>query len=137
MGKLISTTSLVYTLSLIRLHSRVASEKIEFKHISEDIKIKLVQRNKAKYPAKIMASREDVEAKLNASFSPIHLNLEDLSDGCGAKWHAIVVSDKFNGVPLKDRHQMVYAALEEEMKSIHALTMKTWTKEQWEKNKNK
>ena len=84
-----------------------------------------------------MASGEDLEKSLKASFSPIHLSLEDLSDGCGAKWNAIIVSDKFQGVPLKDRHQMVYKALEEEMKSIHAITMKTWTQEQWEKNKNK
>lgn len=84
-----------------------------------------------------MATREALEGKLTESFSPLHLSLEDLSDGCGAKWNAIIVSDKFNGVPLKDRHQLVYAALKQEMETIHALTMKTWTQEQWEKNKNK
>ena len=84
-----------------------------------------------------MASKETLEGKLTESFAPIHLSLEDLSDGCGAKWNAIIVSEKFNGVPLKDRHQLVYAALKTEMATIHALTMKTWTQEQWEKNKNK
>jgi len=46
-----------------------------------------------------------------------------------------VVSDKFEGVPLLKRHRMVNDVLVEEMKLIHALTMKTWTPAQYESKK--
>jgi len=44
----------------------------------------------------------------------------------------IVVSDKFEGMGLLDRQRAVHAALEEEMKTIHAITMKCKTLKQWE-----
>ena len=36
---------------------------------------------------------------------------------------------------LMGRQRMVHEALGEHMKTIHALTMKTWTPEQWEQRK--
>ena len=60
-------------------------------------------------------------------------NIEDISGGCGTSFSTVIVSDKFTGKPLLQRHRMVNSALEDEMKSIHALTMKTLTPEQWEK----
>ncbi|PRP89444.1 bolA-like protein 2-like [Planoprotostelium fungivorum] len=61
---------------------------------------------------------------------------EDESSGCGAKFSVIVVSSHFVGKPLLDRHRLVNDSLKEELKSIHALTLKTWTPEQYEKKKN-
>ena len=58
--------------------------------------------------------------------------VEDLSDGCGAKIDIVVVSNKFDGMGLLDRQRAVHAALEEEMKTIHAITMKCKTVKQWE-----
>ena len=58
--------------------------------------------------------------------------VEDLSDGCGAKIDVLIVSDKFDGMGLLDRQRAVHAALEEEMKTIHAITMKCKTAKQWE-----
>ena len=55
----------------------------------------------------------------------------DLSDGCGAKIDVLVVSDKFEGLGLLDRQRAVHAALEEEMKTIHAITMKCKTVKQF------
>lgn len=57
----------------------------------------------------------------------------DVSDGCGAKFDCIIVSPVFEGKAPLERHRMVNAALEEEMKSIHAFTMRTLTPAQWEK----
>jgi len=51
------------------------------------------------------------------------------------KLDLIVVTDKFEGVPLLKRHRMVNDVLVEEMKLIHALTMKTWTPAQYESKK--
>ena len=41
----------------------------------------------------------------------------------------------FEGMGLLDRQRMVNGALREEMASIHALQMKTWTPAQFEKKK--
>ena len=47
-----------------------------------------------------------------------------------------IASAKFEGVPLLERHRMVNDALREEMKQIHALSLKTWTPEQWQQRKD-
>uniref|UniRef100_A0A182NUR9 dolichyl-P-Glc:Man9GlcNAc2-PP-dolichol alpha-1,3-glucosyltransferase n=1 Tax=Anopheles dirus TaxID=7168 RepID=A0A182NUR9_9DIPT len=55
----------------------------------------------------------------------------DESDGCGGKFRVVVVSTQFQGKPLLQRHRLVNAALEEELKTIHAFSQKTYTPEQW------
>ena len=64
-----------------------------------------------------------------------HVECTDLSDGScdGAKIELLVVSKKFDGVPLLKRHQMVNNLFAVELSSnqIHALTMKTWTPKQY------
>jgi len=62
--------------------------------------------------------------------------VEDQSGGCGAKFSAIIISKDFEGKSLLERHRMVNDAIKDEMKDIHAFSMKTWTPEQWEKKKN-
>lgn len=49
--------------------------------------------------------------------------------GDGSKFEARVVSDKFEGLSTLHRHKMVYAVLDEHIKSgaIHALTIKAHT----------
>ncbi|EDO30361.1 predicted protein [Nematostella vectensis] len=74
-----------------------------------------------------------VEEKLKKEFEASHVEVKDLSDGCGAKIEAVIVSEKFQGKPLLQRHKMVYGCLEEEMKTIHAFSQKTYTPEQWAK----
>ena len=57
-------------------------------------------------------------------------------DGDGTNFEAVIVSDTFNGKTLLERHKLVYNALGEAMKEkIHALSLKTYTPEQWEKIK--
>lgn len=52
-------------------------------------------------------------------------------DGDGAHFDAVIVSPDFEGKTLIQRHQMVYRALGDKMKSeIHALSMKTLTPEE-------
>ncbi|KAJ8682277.1 hypothetical protein QAD02_018069 [Eretmocerus hayati] len=58
----------------------------------------------------------------------------DDSDGCGAKFSVIIVSDKFEGKPLLQRHRLVNDALAEELKEIHAFSQKTLTPEQWKQH---
>ena len=48
--------------------------------------------------------------------------IEDTSGGCGQAFEVIVVADKFEGLTLLKRHRLVNAAIEEELKSIHAFS---------------
>ncbi|KAK7111771.1 uncharacterized protein [Littorina saxatilis] len=80
--------------------------------------------------------KEELEKKLRSELDPAHLEVDDQSDGCGAKYQVLIVSQKFDGVkPTIKRHRMVHGAIEEEMKSIHAIQLKTMTPEEWEKLK--
>jgi len=53
--------------------------------------------------------------------------------GDGSKFEARVVTDEFEGLSTLKRHKMVYAVLDEHIKSgaIHALTIKAFTKSEW------
>ena len=50
-----------------------------------------------------------------------------MSDGCGAKFVAKIVSAKFEGLPLIQQHRLVNETLAEEMQTIHSFRMKTMT----------
>ncbi len=52
--------------------------------------------------------------------------------GDGQHFEAIIVSEHFNGLRSVARHQKVYQALGDRMRAeIHALSMKTYTPEEW------
>ncbi|RMH16810.1 MAG: BolA/IbaG family iron-sulfur metabolism protein [Gammaproteobacteria bacterium] len=52
-------------------------------------------------------------------------------EGDGTHFEATIISPAFAGQPLVKRHQMVYAALGDSMRSaIHALSMRTLTPEE-------
>lgn len=68
---------------------------------------------------------------LNAS----HVDIQDISGGCGASFAALIVSDAFQGKSALQRHRLVNGILKDEIKAIHAWTPKCLTPEQWEKAK--
>mmetsp|Transcript_1140 Transcript_1140/g.2598 ORF Transcript_1140/g.2598 Transcript_1140/m.2598 type:complete len:88 (-) Transcript_1140:437-700(-) len=83
------------------------------------------------------SSAEKVREILTSSaLRPDYLLVEDSSDGCGSKFDLIVVSAQFVGKALLERHRAVHEALGSEMDEIHAVTMKTWTPEQYEAKKD-
>jgi len=55
--------------------------------------------------------------------------------GDGSHYEAIVVGDCFEGKSMLEQQKMVYATLNQHIKSgqIHALSIKTYTPTQWEK----
>jgi acid stress-induced BolA-like protein IbaG/YrbA len=54
--------------------------------------------------------------------------------GDGQHFEAVIVSAEFRGKSRIQQHQAVYRALGERMREeIHALSMKTFTPEDWEK----
>ena len=57
-------------------------------------------------------------------------------DGDGTHFEALIVSTEFEGKSLIERHKLVYGVLGDAMKErIHALSLKTFTPEQWESQK--
>ncbi|KAL6219752.1 hypothetical protein ACLB2K_007511 [Fragaria x ananassa] len=77
-------------------------------------------------------TKEQVEATLTSKLKPTHLEVVDTSGGCGASFVIEIVSEQFEGKRLLERHRVVNSALEEEMKEIHALSIKkALTPEQW------
>ncbi|KAJ6751252.1 hypothetical protein OIU85_001748 [Salix viminalis] len=77
-------------------------------------------------------TKEQVESTLKSKLNPSHLEVIDTSGGCGASFAIEIVSEQFEGKRLLERHRLVNSALEEEMKEIHALSIKkAVTPAQW------
>ncbi len=69
---------------------------------------------------------EQLEAKIRNGLTSVeYVKAVDESSGCGAKFEIEIVSADFQGKPLLAQHRLIHKILEEERKSIHALTLKT------------
>jgi len=74
-----------------------------------------------------------VKELIKSGMSTLNVEVE----GDGSHFEAVIVSDEFEGKSLIQRHQVVYKALGDAMKEdIHALSMKTYTPDQWEQFSN-
>jgi BolA protein len=85
--------------------------------------------------------REKIEKKLQEALSTSHVEVVDEShlheghagarDG-GGHFRAVIVSDAFEGLSRIQAQQRVFAVMDDWMgKEIHALSMQTFTPEQW------
>ena len=81
-------------------------------------------------------SEDYIRKKLLEKLSAEHVEVVDQSDGCGGKFAALIVSSQFEGKALLARHRLVNAALEEELKTIHAFSQKTFTPDQWKQKQS-
>ena len=81
-----------------------------------------------------MISPDEIQATLEQAFPGSTIEIQDLTGG-GDHFQVFVISPLFAGKSLLDQHQMVYGALREALGSerIHALALKTFTPEQWER----
>ncbi|KAF2083765.1 bola-like protein [Saccharata proteae CBS 121410] len=94
-----------------------------------------------------MSARSDLEAAQNQASSGVtadslkatliekvgatHVDIEDMSGGCGQMFQAIIVSPLFDKKTTLARHRLVNAALKDEIAAIHAWTPKCFTPQQW------
>ena len=55
-------------------------------------------------------------------------------EGGGGKFEATVVSDAFAGKNLLAKHRMVYAALDDQIRSgeVHAVSIRAYTSQEWD-----
>ena len=78
---------------------------------------------------KAMVSPDDVKAYIQVGMDCNHITVI----GDGQHFEAVIVSAAFEDKSRLQRHQIVYGALGDRMKSeIHALSMKTFTPMEWE-----
>lgn len=80
-----------------------------------------------------MLSHEDIKALLQAALPDAHIELS----GEGGKYSVTVVTDAFIGKRPVAKQQMIYAPLNAHIASgeIHAISMQTFTQEEWRKVK--
>ncbi len=74
-----------------------------------------------------MVTPDNVKAYIQQGLECEHIHV----DGDGRHFEAVVVSKEFEGKGMLQQHQLVYRALGDRMEDIHALSMKTYTPEQW------
>jgi acid stress-induced BolA-like protein IbaG/YrbA len=75
-----------------------------------------------------MVEPVSIEQSIRAGLACTHLEVS----GDGAHFEAVIVSPSFAGLTRVRQHQLVYAALGDRMREeIHALSMKTFSPEEW------
>jgi acid stress-induced BolA-like protein IbaG/YrbA len=75
-----------------------------------------------------MVDPASIEDSIRANLACTHLEVR----GDGAHFEAVIVSPAFAGLNRVRQHQLVYGALGERMREeIHALSMKTYSPEEW------
>ncbi|KAL0254802.1 hypothetical protein SLS55_009326 [Diplodia seriata] len=78
---------------------------------------------------------ESLKAMLEEKVGAVHVEIADLSGGCGQMFEAVIVSPQFEKKTTLARHRLVNAALREQIAAIHAWTPKCHTPEEWERKK--
>ena len=78
-------------------------------------------------------SNNEIEQCLTKIPGVIHVDVS----GDGYHYQLTLVSNEFEGMKRLARQQWVYGQLKDDITSgaLHALTMKTWTEAEWEKNR--
>ena len=81
-----------------------------------------------------MITPDEIKSTLSKALPVTLIETQDLTGG-GDHWQVIIVSPAFEGKGLIDQHRMVNDALKEPMgdQRIHALSLKTYSPDQWEK----
>ncbi|KAJ1963389.1 regulation of transcription by RNA polymerase II [Dimargaris xerosporica] len=74
----------------------------------------------------------ELKQKLLTALEADHVEVTDLSSGCGQNIEVLIVSKKFEGLRLLKRHGLVNAALKDEIGQIHAFSQKTLTPAEWQ-----
>jgi BolA protein len=89
-----------------------------------------------------MSAIISIETKLKEVLSPIHLEvidesyLHNVEPGRESHVRIVAISELFEGLNLVKRHQLIYAEIQEEIDGpIHALSIHTFTEQEW-KDKN-
>ncbi|QJC31654.1 BolA/IbaG family iron-sulfur metabolism protein [Enterobacteriaceae endosymbiont of Donacia tomentosa] len=84
-----------------------------------------------------------IKNQLISQLQPIYLKINNNSHNHSSlvksitHLEIIVVSHIFEKLKLINRHRLIYNILEKDLKNIHSLSLFTYSKNEWMKNKNK
>ncbi|MBK1716933.1 BolA family protein [Thiocystis violacea] len=85
-----------------------------------------------------MSRKQRIEEKIQEALQPMYLDVVDESymhavpPDAESHFKVLVVSETFIDVPLVERHRRLNGLLDGELRQgLHALTMHTWTPEEW------
>ena len=88
-----------------------------------------------------MKTIEDtIKSLLIDNFNPSLLSvtnesfMHNVSDGAESHFKVVIVTDDFKDLREIQRHKVIYKALQEPMKSIHALSIYAFSEEEYQKN---
>lgn len=91
-----------------------------------------------------MSAIVSIETKLKEVLSPIHLEvidesyLHNVEPGRESHVRIVAISELFEGLNLVKRHQLIYAEIQEEIDGpIHALSIHTFTEQEWKEKNEK
>jgi BolA family transcriptional regulator, general stress-responsive regulator len=85
-----------------------------------------------------MTLKQRIEGKVKAVLDPQHMELvnesgnHNVPKGSETHFKLLLVTKAFSGKSLIERHRMVYALVDQELKEgLHALALQTYTPEEW------
>nr|XP_017532598.1 bolA-like protein 2 isoform X1 [Manis javanica]XP_017532599.1 bolA-like protein 2 isoform X1 [Manis javanica] len=91
-----------------------------------------------RWAAAMELSAQYLREKLQRDLEAELVEVEDTTPNrCASSFRVLVVSSKFEGKPLLQRHRLVNTCLAEELLHIHAFEQKTLTPEQWAREQQK
>ena len=84
-------------------------------------------------------TQEKIERKIRSALEPVHLEVVNESDkhavprGSESHFKVVIVTSRFIGQPLIERHRNVNRLLAQELaENLHALALRTLTPEEWQ-----
>ena len=85
-----------------------------------------------------MQVQRQIEEKLREGFEPLHLevanesHMHNVPEGSESHFRVVLVSSRFDGNSLIQRHRAVNGALQQELQDqVHALALHTMTPQEW------
>ncbi|KAG7308065.1 hypothetical protein JYU34_006707 [Plutella xylostella] len=101
--------------------------------------IRLISREVRSFSSMAGVIEETIRKKLESELQTSHLDIinesymHNVPKGAETHFKVVVVSDKFDGLPLIKRHRLVNDILKEELKGgVHALSIVAKTPLQWQ-----
>ena len=74
---------------------------------------------------------QEVQRRIAAGLPGCEVHVE----GDGQHFNAVIVHGEFAGKSMLEQHRMVYDTLGPAMGGVHALSLRTYTPEQWQRTK--
>ncbi|KAK4143053.1 bola protein [Dichotomopilus funicola] len=82
-------------------------------------------------------TEDTLRAALVERLQATHVEIQDMSGGCGQAFTSLIISPQFTGKTSLKRHRLVNTALRDEIAQIHAWSARCQTPEEYARDKQK